>query len=163
MSVVKVLYGSSTGNTENAAKAIAANLGGEAINVSSANAETFNADLLILGTSTWGIGDLQDDWYGQIDQLDKIDLTGKKVALFGLGDQQGFGDSFIDGVGTLFNKVKARGAEVIGFWSRDGYSFGSSTAVIDGKLAGLALDDDNESNKTAERIAQWCAQLKSEL
>jgi flavodoxin I len=162
MSVVKVIYGSSTGNTENAANAIAGQLGGVAVNVASASLEDLHADVLVLGTSTWGIGDLQDDWLGQIDQLDKVDLKGKKVALFGLGDQGGFGDSFIDGVGTLYQKAVARGAEVIGIWSTDGYSYSNSTAVINGKFVGLALDDDTESGKTPERIAKWCAQVKAE-
>lgn len=162
MSVIKVIYGSSTGNTENAANAIAGQLGGSAVNVASASLEDLNADVLVLGTSTWGIGDLQDDWFGQIDQLDKVDLKGKKVALFGLGDQNGFGDSFIDGVGTLYHKAVSRGAEIIGRWSTEGYSHSNSTAVVDGKFVGLALDDDNESGKTPERIARWCKQVKAE-
>lgn len=162
MSAIKVIYGSSTGNTENAANAIAGKLGGTVINVASASLEDFNADLLVLGTSTWGIGDLQDDWLGQIDQLDKVGLKGKKVALFGLGDQNGFGDSFIDGVGALYQKVIELGAEVVGFWDPAGYSHSNSTALVDGRFAGLALDDDNEGDKTPERIAAWCEQVKAE-
>ncbi len=161
---VKVIFGSSTGNTESAANAIAGELGGEAVNVSSASAADIEgADLLVLGSSTWGVGDLQDDWEGSLTLLDSPALSDKKVALFGLGDQSGFGDSYIDAVGTLYDKVKAAGAEVIGSWSTDGYEHTGSTAERDGMFVGLALDDDNESGLTAERISTWCGQLKEQI
>ena len=61
MADVKVIYGSSTGNTENAAQQIAGAFGTVAVNIAKAAAEDFDAPLLILGTSTWGLGELQDD------------------------------------------------------------------------------------------------------
>ncbi len=163
MSKVKVIYGSCGGNTESAAKEIAAKLGGEAINVAGANEADFSGDLIILGTSTWGIGDLQDDWNAKLDILDKIDVSSAKFALFGLGDQRGFGSSFIDGVGTLYAKLVKRGAKIVGQWSSTEYSFDGSTALVSGLFAGLALDNDNEPEKTPERIKTWCEQLKKEL
>lgn len=162
MSTIKIIFGSSTGNTENAAKFIAENIGGECINVTDAGNDDFAADLLILGVSTWGIGELQDDWEGAMSKLTEENLKGKKVALFGLGDQCGFGDTFIDGVGTLYEKVIECGAEVIGKWSTDGYDFGGSTADLGGIFAGLALDDDNESDKSEERMLKWIEQVKME-
>lgn len=162
MANIKVIFGSTTGNTQNAAELIAVELGGEAINAADAAAGDFDADLLILGSSTWGIGELQDDWIGAIEILEKVDLKGKKVALFGEGDQMGFSDSFIDAVGTLYQKVTELGAEVIGYWDAEAYEHSGSTAEIDGKFAGLALDEDNEPELTSERIKKWCAQLKSE-
>ncbi len=162
---VKVIFGSSTGNTESAANAIAGEFdGAEVVNVSNASAADIeSADLLILGSSTWGVGDLQDDWDGSLDLLDSPALHGKIVALFGLGDQTGFSDSYLDAVGTLYDKVKAAGAEVIGSWSTDGYEHTGSTAERDGVFVGLALDDDNESGLTAERISTWCGQLKKRI
>lgn len=162
---VKVIFGSTSGNTENAAGLITAEFTeAELINVVNATAaDVEGADLLILGSSTWGIGDLQDDWAGNLEILDSPTLKGAKVALFGLGDQNGFGDSFIDAVGTLYDKVTATGAEVIGRWSVEGYSHTGSTAEADGTFAGLALDEDNESGMTPNRVSAWCKQLREEL
>ena len=162
MSTVKVIYGSATGNTEKAAGLIAEKLGGECVNIINAGDDDFNADLVILGTSTWGIGELQDDWIDGMSKLTTENLNDKKIALFGFGDQCGFGDTFIDGVGTLYEKVLECGEEVIGKWSTDDYSFSGSTADLGDSFAGLALDDDNEPEKTEERISQWVEQLKNE-
>jgi flavodoxin I len=162
MATIKVIYGSNSGNTERAAMAIANQLGADCINISNAAEKDFDADLLILGTSTWGIGELQDDWLSDFDLLNQIDFNGRKVALFGLGDQFGFADSFIDGVGTLYQKVIERNASVIGMWSKAGYEHHSSTAELGDNFAGLALDDDNEPEKSEERITKWCEQLRTE-
>lgn len=163
MATIQVIYGSTTGATEMAAKEIADQLGAALLNVADAKAEDFDADVLVLGTSTWGIGDLQDDWDAKLGLLDKIDLAGKKVALFGMGDQFGFGDTYIDGVGTLRDKAVARGATIIGETSKDGYSYTGSTAEVDGKLSGLALDDTNEAELTPGRIQAWTDQLKAAI
>ena len=162
MADIKVIFGSTTGNTEDAANIIAGELDGKIINVTDAQAEDFDADILILGSSTWGIGEVQDDWFAGLEVLDKVDLKGKTVALFGEGDQMGFSDTFVDALGTLYQKVIERGAKVIGRWSVEGYKHSGSTAEMDGEFVGLALDEDNESGLTAERIKEWCAQLKSE-
>lgn len=162
MSTIKIIYGSTTGNTEKAAELITDKIGGECINIINAGNDDFNADLVILGVSTWGIGELQDDWEDGMSKLTTENLKGKKVALFGLGDQSGFGDTFIDGVGTLYEKALECGAEIIGTWSTDDYDYGSSTAELGDTFAGLALDDDNEPDKTEERISQWVEQLKKE-
>ena len=65
-----VVYGSSTGTCEAIAEKIASKLGVEAINVTDFNADVVNShDNLILGTSSWGAGELQDDWYDGIEVL----------------------------------------------------------------------------------------------
>jgi flavodoxin I len=162
MTKIKVIFGSTSGNTENAANLIAAELGGEVINVTDASAAEFEADLLVLGSSTWGMGELQDDWFNGLKTLQDVDLKGKKVALFGEGDQMGFGDSYLDAVGTIYEKVTKLGAEVIGRWSIEGYEHSGSTAEVDGSFVGLALDDDNEPELTEGRVQTWCKQLKKE-
>lgn len=106
MSDVKVIFGSTTGCTEAAANIIAANFGTTAINVANAAPADFQADLLILGTSTWGVGDLQDDWFAGVQMLDGIDLKGKKAAVFAMGDQCGFADSYVDSMRTLADNLK---------------------------------------------------------
>lgn len=159
---IAVIYGSSTGNTERAAQAIAAKLGGRAVNIRSASVADFLADLLILGTSTWGCGELQDDWMNGVALLEAADLAGRKVALFGLGDAVGFGDTYLNGMGELADRAVARGAEIVGRWSSEGYQHTMSSAEENGMFVGLALDDDNEPGETADRIDRWCDQLRRE-
>lgn len=163
MANITVLYGSTTGATEAVAQEIAHLLDAKIVNVADAGAVDFTADVLILGTSTWGIGDLQDDWDAKLALLDQADLAGKKVALFGLGDQFGFGDTFVDGMGTLRDCAEKRGATIIGKIPATGYSYTASTAQRDGELCGLPLDDTNEADKTPERIKAWVRQIKTEI
>lgn len=163
MNKVKVIYGSSGGNTEDAAVMIAQKLDGEAVRINEADAADFDADLVILGTSTWGIGELQDDWTACLSLLNRVDWQGKKTALFGLGDQACFGDTFIDGVRDIYDLVKGKGAVPLGAWSTDGYRHHHSRAEIAGQFVGLALDADNQPDLTAGRIDDWCRQLKQEM
>lgn len=111
---------------------------------------------LILGISTWNVGLLQDDWEFKFEQLDDIDLTGKLVALYGMGDQYGYPDTYVDAMGILSEKVIERGAEPAGFWAvDDSYELEYSKAVIDGVFVGLALDEDNQSDLSEQRIQAW--------
>ena len=85
--MIGIFYGSTTGNTEAAANDIAAALGVDAANVHNVGETSADTvaqyDTLLLGSSTWGSGDLQDDWYDFLDALKAQDLAGKKIALFG--------------------------------------------------------------------------------
>ena len=159
MEKIAIVYGSTTGNTQSVAEEIAKKIGEEnveLIDVSSASEETFNSySNFILGSSTWGIGDIQDDWYDMVDSLAGFDLENKKVAIFGLGDGYSYSDSFVDAIGTLYEAVTKATATVIGSVSTDGYSFGESLAVKDGEFVGLPIDEDNESQMTEERISNW--------
>jgi flavodoxin I len=159
MKTVKVIYGSTMGNTERAAQRIAALLGGTAVSVGQAAPADFAADLLVLGTSTWGLGDLQDDWASGLVKLDAAPLRDRTVALFGLGDQLSYATTYVDGMGALYDFVQARGARVVGRWPTDGYRHDTSKAVRDGAFVGLALDDDNDPGLAESRMAAWCAQL----
>lgn len=115
-------------------------------------------DYLILGVSTWNVGQLQDDWDLKFSQLDAIDLSGKPVAIYGMGDQYGYPDSFVDAIGILSEKVIDRGAEPAGFQLvDDSYAFEYSQAVIDGVFVGLALDEDNQNELTQARVKTWVA------
>lgn len=163
MAKVKVIYGSTTGSTERAAALIASAFETEAVSIANAEMEDFEADLLILGSSTWGLGELQDDWISGIAMLDSMDLAGRKVAVFGLGDQSGFADTFVDAMGILADKAEERGASIIGQTPSSGYMHSSSAAEKDGHFCGLALDESNEPEKTPERIAKWVEQLKAAL
>lgn len=159
-----VVYGSSTGTCEAIAEKIGAKLGAEVMNVQDLTADVVAAnENLILGTSTWGAGELQDDWYDGLKVLQSADLTGKVIALFGCGDCESYGDTFVGGLGELYDGIKQSGARIVGSVSTDGYTFDDSAAVVDGKFVGLPLDDVNEDNMTDGRIDAWIAQISHNL
>ena len=90
---------------------------------------------------------MQDDWYEGINVLKSSDLTGKTVALFGCGDCESYGDTFVGGMGELYDAIKNSGAQLVGAVSTDGYTFDDSAAIVNGKFVGLPLDDVNEDDK----------------
>jgi flavodoxin I len=131
------------------------------IEVSKASFEDLNRYRnLILGVSTWGMGDLQDDWDAKLLLLKEADMKGKTVALFGLGDQLGFPDTYLDAMGTLYGLLLAKGVIPVGEWPTDDYTFVQSTAVRDGAFVGLALDEDSQAEKTLDRIVAWLSQIE---
>ena len=162
-----IIYGSSTGTCQGIAEKIASKLGIEAGDVYDvANIDSSTPDAyqnLLLGTSTWGAGELQDDWYDGLDKLKSANLSGKTIALFGCGDCESYGDTFCAGMDEIYNGLKDSGAKFIGQVSTDGYTYEDSAAVVDGKFIGLALDDVNEDDKTDERIDSWINEIKSSL
>lgn len=156
-----VIYGSDAGGTKVVASRIAAAAKGKAIDVRKAKVGDFeDCDLLILGSPTYGLGELQCDWEDSgLALIDAARLEGKTVALFGTGDQFTYADSFVDAIGILYDRVAARGARIIGFTPTEGYDFVASAGERDGHFLGLALDEDNQSDLTERRIAAWIKQL----
>lgn len=164
MNNVAVFYGSSTGNTETVAKTIADRLNADIFDVADNPKDKLSRyRYLVFGSSTWGVGDLQDDWYDFIEVLKNTDLENKTIALFGLGDSVSYPDSFVDAMGTLYDAILDKGCNFVGFVGVAGYNFDFSSAVREGEFVGLPLDEDNESNLTNERIDNWIIQLKSEI
>ncbi len=156
-----VIYGSSTGTCQNIAQNIAGKLGVEAIDVTALTNDVVKAnDNLILGTSTWGAGDMQDDWYDGIKVLKSAGLQGKMVAIFGCGDSESYSDTFCGGMRELYNAAQKAGATIIGSVDASDYTYDDSEAVVDGHFVGLALDDVNEDDKTENRIEAWIAAIK---
>ena len=159
-----VIYGSSTGTCESIAEKIAQKLGCEALNVQELTADVISENQnLILGTSTWGAGELQDDWYDGVSTLKSANLNGKTIALFGCGDAESYGDTFVGGMGELYDAVKDKGCKLIGSVPAEGYSFSSSDAVVDGRFVGLPLDEINEEDKSQGRIDAWVKDLNNNL
>ena len=164
MAKVGIFYGSTTGVTEDIANRIAEKIdGAEVFNIDGNVDELENYDVLLLGTSTWGFGDLQDDWQAVLDDLANLNLAGKKVAYFGSGDQGTFTDTFMDGMAIINEEISKTGATVIGNTSTEGYEFNESRAVEGDKFLGLALDEVNQSDLTDERIDAWVEQIKKEF
>ena len=175
MGKIGIFFGSDTCNTRRVAKTIAKKLGDDAdapVNVNKATVDDLlKYDALILGTPTLGDGELPGlssggsaaSWEEFLPQLKGADMTGKVVALFGLGDQEGYGHEFVDALIFIYDQVIENGAKVVGAWPTDGYSFEASKAVIDGDFVGLVIDHDNQSDLTDERIDAWLDIVKPEL
>ncbi|EME69840.1 flavodoxin FldA [Paramagnetospirillum caucaseum] len=158
---VTVIFGSDSGVTKAVAATIAKKTGARLLDVQEARTADYEGcDLLILGSPTYGMGELQTDWDLHLSQLEGADLSARKVALFGTGDQMTYPDSFVDAMGILYDKVVSQGAEVVGFTDTVGYDFTGSTALRGGRFVGLALDEDTQSHLTSARIDDWLGQLR---
>ncbi|MCK5829875.1 MAG: flavodoxin [Methylococcales bacterium] len=166
---IGLFYSSDTGNTESVAEMIQEEIGQDNLDIH----EVFTIDLpetiaqyefIILGVPTWYDGEVQNEWADKLDELEKVNLTGCKVAVYGLGDQEDWGEFFCDAIAVLAAKAQGSGATIIGHWSSDGYEFTESKALIDEKtFIGLTLDEDRQSELTESRIKTWLEQLKVEL
>ncbi|TFH06141.1 MAG: flavodoxin [Spirochaetales bacterium] len=162
MASIGIFYGSSTGNTKDVAVKLQAALGADLHNITDVDADSFGEyQAIVLATSTWGAGDLQDDWEDFFPNLDDVDFSGKKVALMGLGDQENYGDTFVDGMQVIAEKIEEEGGVIVGQTSTDGYTYDNSEAERDGKFIGLVIDEDNQSDMTDDRIKTWSADLKA--
>lgn len=160
---IGLIFGTDTGNTENMGDKIATIFAShgypmEIINVTDASPEIIKSfDFIILGIPTWDFGGIQEDWENFEDEILNTNLTNKIVALYGMGDQLGYGDYFVDAMGWLNERVLKTGATVIGEWSTEGYDFEASLAVNKEKsmFCGLAIDDDQQFDLTDSRITAW--------
>ncbi len=166
MKAIGLFYGSTYGMTEKSAMKIKKAFGSAEIDVYDLKNTTIEDmmkyDNLIFGTSAWGIGEMQDDWELFIDKLSIIDFSEKKVALFGLGDQKEYPESFVDGLGTLYCRLPNK-KNVVGAWPVDGYDYYFSLADTEGVFVGLVLDDHNQADLSDKRIKDWVNQLKTEF
>jgi flavodoxin I len=168
MTKIGLFYGTQTSNTQTVAELIQKEFDGDVVTIQDIS-QTEPTDFdeyqnIIIGCPTWNVGELQSDWESFYDdQLDNINFSGKKIAYFGEGDQIGYPDTFQDAMGMLEEKISELGGKTVGYWSVEGYDFSDSKALRDDKFVGLALDEDNQSELTEERIKAWVAQLKSEF
>tara|TARA_Y100000588_G_scaffold43032_1_gene40950 strand:+ start:2302 stop:2817 length:516 start_codon:yes stop_codon:yes gene_type:complete len=166
---IGIFYGSTTGNTENAAEKIERALENHVSHIADiAYTEPnvlLNYDVLILGVPTWDVGQLQIDWETFLHNMDGLDLTDRKVALFGMGDSGVYSLNFLDALGLLWNEIKTKGnPELIGIWPTEGYEYDESLGKYDDDhFLGLGLDEENQMDLHDERISAWVCQLKAEL
>ncbi len=166
MAKIGIFFGSTEGNTERVVGQIQEKFGADAelFNVNSATADDVQPfQYVILACPTWEIGQLQEDWESFVDEIEKVDYAGKKVTYVGLGDADGYPDTFLDALGIIHDRIKDKGAKFVGAWPTEGYNFEASKGVVDGKFLGLAIDEDNQSNLTAERVEKWVTELKKEF
>ena len=114
---------------------------------------------LIVGSPTWNVGELQDDWALKFDSIKTLNLQNKLIAMFGVGDQFGYSDNFCDAIGILGKAFEAQGAELVGITDSSEYEYSNSLGAENGVFVGLALDDDNQNSLTDERVELWIDQL----
>jgi flavodoxin I len=172
MAKVGIFFGTDTGNTRRVAKDIATALGSaiaaKPVNIRNANVtDMLSYDALILGTPTYGdgmlpglsTGNATESWEEFLPKLTGQDFSGKKVAIYGLGNQKSYPAEFVDAVFYLYEQFKQCGATIIGEWATDGYNFKASKAVVDGRFVGLVLDQENQKDLTPDRLNSWLKML----
>ena len=167
MKKIGLFYAANAVKTSQVAKKIRKVLGAENVDIIPAEqawGNDFEAyDNLIIGVSTWFDGELPSYWDELIPELETLDLKGKRVALFGLGDQVNYPDNFADGLGLLGDAFEKAGASLVGFTPTKDYSFNRSKALRGNEWCGLVLDFENQSEMTDGRIKVWCDRLRAEL
>lgn len=162
---VTIIFGSTLGNTERVADMIEKEFSGDVVNkinikdITHEQLESLaSSDLIIFGTSTWGVGDMQDDW----DSFDfkKLSIENKVVAIYGLGDSEVYAWTYCDAISKMHRHLKMKKAKIIGYVPTSDYKFTQSESVEDDHFLGLALDEDNYEDLTPGRVQKWVAQLK---
>lgn len=164
-----LIYGSSSGKTEYVVpllqEELRPELEVELLDVGIlAPADLARYGLLLLAIPTWDIGQLEYNWQEMCDKMEGLDLSGVRIAMIGLGDQENYPDTYQDAMGMLYEFFLAHGAVGgLGFMDTHGHVFEESRGVIGDQFCGLALDEDNQPGETEPRIAAWAGQLKREL
>jgi flavodoxin I len=173
MDKIGIFFGTETGTTRLVAKKIHARLGDELaakpLNVNRIEPSVLMAhDALILGCPSCGVsqipgqsaGCLESNWEEFLGKLPvDLDLSGKRIALFGLGAQECYPDRFASSLRRLYDVLSGWGAEMVGSWSTEGYRFDHSDAVLDGRFIGLVIDQRTQGMLTEARLDGWVAQV----
>ena len=162
MKKIALIYAANSDKTALVAKKIQKELGYavEVVSVENAWQNDFEAyDYLIVGASTWFDGELPTYWDELLPELRTLQLKGKKVAIFGLGDQAKYPDNFVDGMGILADVFEEDGATLVGFTSTEGYKFNKSRALRGNQWCGLVIDLDNQAELTDKRVREWCKEI----
>lgn len=167
MKKIGIFYSYNSNKTARIGKKIAEVFGQtnvEEVNVEEITEKQFlSFDNIVVGVPTWFDGELPNYWDEFVPALEDLDLKGKKVAIYGLGDQKEYSENFNDGIGIFAEIVENSGAEVIGFTSREGYTYEHSRAERGEQFCGLCIDQENQARKTQKRIDVWVEQLKKEF
>ena len=168
MKKIGIFYGPVSGSTEEIAHKLAKEIGEDKVDIKAIKDtypnEFISYECLILGIATvgkdsWDSNHSGNDWSLFLSKLTEEALSGKTVALYGLGNQIMYPNDFVDDLGYLYHEIKNRGAKIVGECSTDGYEFGESRAVIDGSFIGLPIDEDMQDESTDERIKNWVEAL----
>ena len=155
MKKIGIFYGSTTGTTLEVAQEIAKCLDVKPEDVhdvaSVSPSSVAGYDMVILGASTWGAGDLQEDMATFIDGLQALDLENKEVAIFGCGDES-MSDTFCNSVGEIYHRLHDTHAMFIAPFNNDGYNYQHSDSNVHGLIVGLCIDNVNHPEMTSDRV-----------
>ena len=168
---VGIYFATTTGKTEDIAERIHGLLGDAASPKDMSDVDDLNElsshEAIICGIPTWNTGaDTERSgtaWDTILDEIGELNLSGKKVAIFGLGDSSTYTENYCDAMDELHRYFKQAGATMVGYVSSNEYTFDESKSVIGESFCGLPLDEDSESDMTDDRISKWANQLKSEI
>lgn len=176
MDKVGIFFGTETGTTRLVAKKLhkmfGTDLADKPVNVNRIKPEELlQYDALILGTPSYGVGDipglsagcLERNWEEFLAEFGEPDLSGKRIAMFGLGAQERYAERFASSLIMLFKVFEGLGAEMIGEWPVEGYTFDHSASVVDGKFVGLVIDQRTQGMHTDDRLKAWVEQVKPQL
>ncbi len=168
MKKIGIVYSFNTQKTSKIAKRIAEAFGKtanvEMVNVEEISSEKFlKYNNLICGTATWFDGELPNHWDEFVPDLEDMDMKGKNIAIFGLGDQKGYPENFLDGMGILAEIIETQGGRLVGFTSTEGYKYESSRAERGEQFCGLGIDYETQGNKNKDRVNAWVEKLKLEF
>lgn len=172
MQKIGIIYWPKEGSVENVARKIYNQFDKANVDIydilSIEATDLVNYDCLIMGGSTvgaevWQEAEANNKWNLFFNELDKLNLKNKEVAIFGLGNQILYPNNFVDGMALISEEFAKRGARIIGEWSTEGYTFEDSLAVKDDHFIGLAIDEDQQSHLTEERIKNWLEKLKADM
>lgn len=167
MKKIGLFYSYNTRKSSIVADKIAKEIGKE--NVDLINAEEIDEDKfmaydnIIISAPTWFDGELPNYWDEFVPALEDMNLKGKTIGIFGLGDQKGYPENFVDAIGIMGELLEKLGAKLIGETSTNDFTFEKSKAVRNGKFMGLALDVDNQNKLTGQRIKDWVEKIKKEF
>jgi flavodoxin I len=167
MKKVAIIYSFNTNKTAKIAERIKEEFGDdpvEMVNAEELTGDKFSEfDNIILGVPTWFDGELPNYWDEFVPDLEEINLSGKKIAIFGLGDQVKYSENFVDAIGIMAEIIRDNKADLVGMTSTEGYTFEGSRGLEGGKFLGLAIDYENQGSKNKERVKAWVEQLKKEF
>jgi len=168
-----IVFGTSTGSTETIAEYLKENLpeveGPFDVETIEGSVKDFfeKYDSLIVGTPTWNTGSdtersgtgWDEIYYGEMQEMN---MQGKKVAVFGLGDQSSYAENYADASGELHDVFQELGCVMHGYTSQEGYEHEDSKAIRGDKFCGLLCDEVNQEELSEGRVEAWVAQLKAE-
>ena len=175
MGKIGIFFGTDTGTTRLIAKKIYKLFGDNAskpLNVNRISVDDLLAyDSLILGTPSYGEGQLpgietgvkDGSWAEFVPELSELDMTGKTVALYGLGNQEKYPERFADSLYKLYQIFIGCGATIIGDWPVDEYNFEKSKSIVDDRFVGLIIDNNSQGLLTEDRLKNWVYKIRPEL
>ncbi len=166
MKKIGIFYGTTTGTTKDIAEMIGSELNvaeNDIHDVATTSPSTVgDYEVLLIGASTWGDGDLQADMATWLDGVGALDLRGKEVAIFGCGDDS-MSETFCNGVGEIYHRLHDAHPEFIAPFNNEGYEYSHSESDVKGMIVGLCIDNINHPDETLSRVREWCAIVKSEI